>query len=56
MPSSRELASTDMRAQIAKTGMLPMETPTVESMQAFVKSEIVRWGKVVHQAGIAGSQ
>ena len=52
----KELATPDMRAQIAKTGMLPMETPTIESMQSFVKSEIVRWGKVVHQAGIAGSQ
>jgi len=25
-------------------------------MQAFVKSEIVRWGKVVDAAGIKGSQ
>ena len=45
-----------MSAQIAKTGMLPMATPTVEELQAFVKSEIARWGKVVQQAGIAGSQ
>ena len=33
-----------------------METQPVAEMQAFVKSEIVRWGKVVEQAGIAGSQ
>jgi hypothetical protein len=25
-------------------------------LQAFVKSEIARWGKVVRQAGIAGTQ
>jgi hypothetical protein len=36
--------------------MLPMETTTIEGLQQFVKSEIARWGKVVHQAGIAGSQ
>jgi len=51
-----QLASPDLSAQIAKTGMLPMVTPSVEDLQAFVKSEIARWGKVVQQAGIAGSQ
>jgi tripartite-type tricarboxylate transporter receptor subunit TctC len=52
----KQLASPDLSAQIAKTGMLPMATPSVEELQAFVKSEIARWGKVVQQAGIAGSQ
>ena len=50
------LAAPDISGQVAKTGMLPMDTPTVEGLQAFVKSEIARWGKVVQQAGIAGSQ
>ncbi len=52
----RQLATPEVSGQIAKTGMLPMPTPTVEASQAFVKSEIARWGKVVQQAGIAGSQ
>ncbi len=33
-----------------------MDSKPVPEMQAFVKSEIGRWGKVVEQAGIAGSQ
>jgi len=33
-----------------------MDTPTVAEMQSFVKSEIVRWGKVVEAAGIKGTQ
>ena len=52
----KQLAAPDVSAQIAKTGMLPMETTTIEGLQQFVKSEIARWGKVVHQAGIAGTQ
>jgi hypothetical protein len=36
--------------------MLPFENPSVEGLQGFVKSEIVRWGKVVQRAGIAGSE
>jgi hypothetical protein len=33
-----------------------MDSPSVDALQNFIKSEIVRWGKVVQQAGIAGSQ
>jgi tripartite-type tricarboxylate transporter receptor subunit TctC len=50
------LASPDMREQLHKNGMLPRENPSVEGLQDFIKSEIARWGKVVQQAGIAGSQ
>jgi len=50
------LATPEVSGAVAKTGMLPMPTPTVAELQAFVKSEIARWGKVVQQAGIAGSQ
>ena len=50
------IESKEISGAIAKTGMAPLPTPSVESMQAFLKSEIARWGKVVQQAGIAGSQ
>jgi hypothetical protein len=36
--------------------MLPFENPSVEELQDLVKSETVRWGNVVQQAGIAGSE
>jgi tripartite-type tricarboxylate transporter receptor subunit TctC len=50
------LAKPEVRDQVLKQSLLPMESKPVPEMQAFVKSEIVRWGKVVEQAGIAGSQ
>jgi tripartite-type tricarboxylate transporter receptor subunit TctC len=50
------LAKPEIREQVAKQSLLPMEGKPVPEMQAFVKSEIVRWGKVVEAAGIAGSQ
>jgi tripartite-type tricarboxylate transporter receptor subunit TctC len=50
------IESPQMSGAIAKTGMAPLPTPSIESMQAFLKSEIARWGKVVQQAGIAGTQ
>jgi tripartite-type tricarboxylate transporter receptor subunit TctC len=52
----KQFATPEVSAQVAKTGMLPIQTTTIADLQAFVKSEIARWGKVVKQAGIAGSQ
>ena len=46
----------DMKEQISRSGMLPLEPGSVEQLRAFVKSEIARWGDVVRKAGIEGSQ
>ena len=45
-----------LKDRIIAEGMLPMDNPSIAELQDFVKSEIVRWSKVVQQAGIAGSQ
>jgi tripartite-type tricarboxylate transporter receptor subunit TctC len=41
---------------IGNMGMIPIDTPAVENLQLYVKSEIDRWGKVIRAAGIAGSE
>jgi tripartite-type tricarboxylate transporter receptor subunit TctC len=48
------LALPEINAEILKLGMLPFENPSVDGLKDFVKSETVRWGKVVERAGIAG--
>jgi tripartite-type tricarboxylate transporter receptor subunit TctC len=50
------LATPEAKAQIVKLSLVPLVTPSVEEMKAFVKSEIARWGKVVEAAGIAGTE
>jgi tripartite-type tricarboxylate transporter receptor subunit TctC len=50
------LAMPEVREQILKYGFLPLQNRSVDELKSFVKSEIVRWGKVVSDAGIAGSQ
>src|SRR5262245_6254223 len=50
------LDTPEMKEQIANLSLVPLETPPVEDMRAFVKSEVVRWGKVVQAAGIAGTE
>ena len=47
------LAMPEVKAQLTKLSLVPMDTPSVAEMQSFVKSEIARWGKVVEAAGIA---
>ncbi len=46
----------DVREQIVENGQTPTTTPPVAKLRNYVQSEIVRWGKVVQKAGIAGSE
>ena len=46
----------DVQQQIIKLGMIPGGSASPEELQRFIDSEIARWGKVVQQAGLAGSE
>ena len=50
------LAMPEVKDAILKMGFLPLESRSVDALKEFVKVEIARWGKVVRDAGIAGSQ
>jgi tripartite-type tricarboxylate transporter receptor subunit TctC len=50
------LTQPEIKEGITRTGMGLMEPRSIAALQDFVKSEIVRWGKVVRQAGIAATQ
>jgi tripartite-type tricarboxylate transporter receptor subunit TctC len=49
----RDPAVTDT---LSKEGALPQASPSPAEMKDFVAREITRWGKVVEQAGLAGSE
>ena len=44
----------EINANIFKLGMLSADNLSVDGLQSFVRADIVRWGKIVQQAGIAG--
>jgi tripartite-type tricarboxylate transporter receptor subunit TctC len=50
------VADPGFQAELSAKGMVPLVTPSPQDLQAYVKSEIVRWATVVRQAGVAGSQ
>jgi tripartite-type tricarboxylate transporter receptor subunit TctC len=49
-------ADPTVRAELARQGLMPVVSPAPEALKDFVRSETARFGKVVRQAGLAGSQ
>jgi tripartite-type tricarboxylate transporter receptor subunit TctC len=50
------MAMPEIREKIAAIGLIPNETPSIEGMRAYVKSEQEKWGTLVKQLGLEGSQ
>ena len=46
----------DVVTILTREGAIPQVTPGPDELKTFVKSEIVRWGKIVRDAGIAGTE
>jgi tripartite-type tricarboxylate transporter receptor subunit TctC len=49
------LSTQDAKDQILKSGFLPIDNRSIAGLQDFVRSEAARWGKVVRDAGLAGT-
>jgi len=45
----------ELKEQIEKLGMIPVESDPPAEVRKFIISEIERWGSVVRQAGLAGT-
>jgi tripartite-type tricarboxylate transporter receptor subunit TctC len=45
----------DVKEKIDRTGVVPVVSPSLAELAAFVNAEKARWGKVVRQAGLAGT-
>jgi tripartite-type tricarboxylate transporter receptor subunit TctC len=50
------VAMPDIRTRMTDLGMIPVGTGSLDDLHRFLLSEIVRWGKVVEEAGIAHSE
>ena len=45
-----------VRDRLIFLGLTPQASPPPEVLQNFIDDELVRWGKVVKSAGLAGTQ
>jgi tripartite-type tricarboxylate transporter receptor subunit TctC len=50
------VALPEFQKQMLELGMIAVESLSPDAPQPFIDSEIERWSKIVHQAGIAGSE
>jgi tripartite-type tricarboxylate transporter receptor subunit TctC len=46
----------EVKQQLVNLGVNPIGRRSLDELQAFVKTEVERWGKVLHEAGLAGSE
>jgi tripartite-type tricarboxylate transporter receptor subunit TctC len=49
-------ARAEIRDRLILLGLAPQTSPPSNTLQAFIDEEIVRWGKVVRAAGLAGTE
>ena len=52
----RIMATPEMQQKILNIGLIPHESPSVEGIQSYIKAETEKWGTVVRQLGLEGSQ
>ena len=50
------IKSPDIWQQMIAMGLIPIDTPSVDDLQHYVKSEIGHWGDLVRKVGIAGTE
>jgi len=49
------MAMPDVEKQLAAIGMIPIISPSPKDLATFISTEVERWGRIVQQAGIAGT-
>ena len=49
------MAMPEVEKQLTNIGMIPIISPSPAELKSFVSTAVVRWGKIVQQAGIAGA-
>jgi tripartite-type tricarboxylate transporter receptor subunit TctC len=50
------MAAPEMQQKIMQIGLIPHDTPSIEGIQRYIKAETEKWGTLVRQLGLEGSQ
>ena len=52
----RIMADPEIRQKISDVGLIPNDSPSVDEMRTYIRSERLKWGALVKQLGLEGSQ
>lgn len=50
------MSDPDMKQKVANIGLIPIDTPSVEGINTYMKDERAKWGALVEKLGLKGSQ
>ena len=50
------MADPELKQKIETIGLIPFDTPSVEDLRAYRRSEQEKWGGLVKKLGLEGSQ
>jgi len=50
------MSAPDMKKRATDIGLLPIDSPSVEGIKSYIKSEQEKWGALVRRLGLEGSQ
>jgi tripartite-type tricarboxylate transporter receptor subunit TctC len=50
------LAEPEQRAQFVRQGLIPVDTPPPDALQAYVREQIAYWDRTLHKIGLAGME
>ena len=52
----RIMADPEIRQKISEVGLIPNDSPSIDEMRAYIRSGRLKWGALVKQLGLEGSQ
>jgi tripartite-type tricarboxylate transporter receptor subunit TctC len=52
----RIMQAPEMQARIAALGLIPNDSSSIDGMRGYIQSEHLKWGTMVKQLGLEGSQ
>jgi tripartite-type tricarboxylate transporter receptor subunit TctC len=52
----RIMATPEMKKRASDIGLLPIDSPSIDGIRGYIRSEQEKWGSLVTRLGLAGSQ
>jgi tripartite-type tricarboxylate transporter receptor subunit TctC len=50
------MSDPDVKAKTANIGLIPIDSPSISGINDYIKAERMKWGTLVRQLGLEGSQ
>jgi tripartite-type tricarboxylate transporter receptor subunit TctC len=50
------MSDPEMKQKVANIGLIPIDTPSIDGINAYMKDERGKWGALVEKLGLKGSQ